>query len=157
MKFIPTSNIFCTEMAQIFKAQIYYPHNKKTFKIHVNDLKTLLTDKYGYKFNENNEEDDENDKNDQNYDNGVKKQDLSVKMTIEEQIKYHRDMVRKLEMQLLTDVTKAYETRKNSKVDKKLTSWIDEAVKEQRIMKHYDTKDEDIPKENIISINFKDY
>jgi hypothetical protein len=163
MRFESNIKTFTTELIHGYKIRKYKSSGYSRFKIDVEELKAFLVDEYKYNFDDDNEEDDENDKNDQTYDNGVKKQDLSVKMTIEEQIKYHRDMVRKLEMQLLTDVTKAYETRKvssknfSSKVDKKLTSWIDEAVKEQRIMKHYDTKDEDIPKENIISINFKDY
>lgn len=163
MKFDSNMKSFTTEVMHGYKIQKYRSSGYAKFKIDVEELKTFLVEEHKYNFDDDNEEDDENDKNDQNYDNGVKKQDLSVKMTIEEQIKYHRDMVRKLEMQLLTDVTKAYETRKvssknfSNKVDRKLTSRIDEAVKEQRIMKHYDTKDEDIPKENIISINFKDY
>jgi hypothetical protein len=92
MKYEVTQKTFNDELEIEFKVKKYDSCGRPKFQIYINEMQQILTKEYNCKFNFDNIE----EADDEDYDYGIEKLDLSVKMSLDEQILHVTKFLEKL-------------------------------------------------------------
>ena len=104
MKYECSQKTFNIELQQIFKVVKYASMGKPKFRFDIETVKSILLKEYKIDVDNDTNEDEEIIKNDEDEDKEVIKQELSVKLSLDEQIEHYTKLLRDLKNKKLEEL-----------------------------------------------------